>query len=289
MYTHVNFQVVHRLKSLLELEKLIMQVVEDLNKQAIKEEAENYYFLKDFVARDYDSSVKAFNYSIKYNIEQLPINQNIVGVEFSFDPYIEEYLEDYTGTVNMGFAWGAGEVLNKVNNYIYEFAESLKKDPSILKVVKLLDGNQQSGYEMLAAELYEIEMSIREVISVILFLEVEEYQNLSSLIKNKINLRNKLNREDFEENFENELFALNFSHYKELLKSNEGNVFINDIQEPLSRVQKFRNCIMHNRGFYEIGHQEYEEAKKKLEEIINVFWKRHKIHQEKSLSESVKN
>lgn len=275
MYTHVNFQVVHSLKSLSELEKRIVQIVEDLNKQAIKEEAQEFSFLSDFVARDYDSSVKAFNYSVEYNKEQLSINQNIVGVKFSFDPYIEDYLGDYTSSISMGLDWGAGEVLNIVNNYIYEFAESIKKEPGILKVIKLLDGNQQSGYMMLASELYEIEMSIREVISVILFLEVEEHQNLSSLIKNKINLRNKLNREDFEENFENELFALNFSHYKELLKSTEGNVFINDIQEPLTKIQLFRNCIMHNRGFYGIDHHEYEEAKKKLKNIINVFWKKH--------------
>jgi phage-related tail protein len=204
-----------------------------------------------------------------------------------------------------GFILDLEEDLNEI---IQEFGKKLQDDENIDLVLKYGDEGMQVEYQKYAKEIFDLEMRLREVISFI-FLDTYkgDHHNLLSEFKVKIqplNKNYKPNEEYCNSHFENEFFFLLFSDYiklnelKELKQPDLMEIIINSndydnlkqkiqsrgiikkeyqdflagIKQNLEPIENIRNCIAHNRSFTDTTIENYVEAKKNLEGMINEFW-----------------
>ena len=178
----------------------------------------------------------------------------------------------------MGFEWGAGDVISEMDRYIETLISTINKNSAVMEIIKLFDRNTQYAYWLLSKEIYEVEMELREVITFVLFQEHKYSSNWLEIIKNKINFKHTVNKEFLNENFENEIFSLDFTHYIKLLE-HYTKYFPKEIINYIDNIRIFRNSVMHNKGFTTISPKEYWESKEKLQKFIRSFWKTHKIQQ----------
>jgi hypothetical protein len=174
---------------------------------------------------------------------------------------------------------------------------------SAVHIVKLYDNNLHLENAQLAQEIFEIEMRLREVFSVIFIDTFEE--DFYSLIKD-VNVKPSENpqKAQMQARYENEFFYLTFRDYKNLNeKKLIGNVehiirlinqasdfealqeyfthspikeeyvgFIVSLKSDLDSVEKIRNCVMHNRSVSEADKGNYVQAKEKLMKQVDEFF-----------------
>ena len=194
----------------------------------------------------------------------------------------------------------AGFILDLEEDFkeiIQEFGNKLQEDESIDLVLKYSDEGMQVEHQEYAKEIFDLEMRLREVISFI-FLDTykRDYYNLLGEVNVDIhfNKKNKHDEEYYKSHFENEFFFILFGDYlkiyelkepkqhdlmKMIIDSNdydelkqkiqnrgiikkEYQDFLASIKQNIEPVEKFRNCIAHNRSYTSTMIDNYNKAKK---------------------------
>jgi len=224
---------------------------------------------------------------------------------------IFNWIETKYNHLSDGDKYIAGFILDleeDLNEIIQEFGKKLQEDENIYLVLKYGDERMQVEHQKYAKEIFELEMRLREAISLV-FLDTYkgDYHNLLREVDVKIqhlNKNNETNEIYYNSHFENEFFFLLFSDYiklndlkglKELdlmemiINSNEyddlkqkiqsrGIIkkeyqdFLAGIKQNLKAIEHIRNSVAHNRSFTDRMIENYVGAKKNLEEMIDEFW-----------------
>lgn len=115
----VNFQIIHSFKNVEDLKYFIEETLVPINQSIIKKHVCEYTSGKQ------GKPIKCY---IKKNIIH---HRCIAIIELCMQEFLEDYAQDGYSTIQMGFEWGAGEVFNELNKYIYEFAKKIKKYENI--------------------------------------------------------------------------------------------------------------------------------------------------------------
>lgn len=254
----IQLQIIHNFSNQSEIELLIKEVMGIINEEIIKKHpplGENKveppisFYIKYFKKGD---------------------GCNLTGVCLDYSEYVDDYYEDYNSTIIMGFGWGAGSAIDELNSYIDKFIDSLKQNNNVFEILKFEDYNQKFAYWQLFQEIYEIEMQLREIISFLLFGEAKN-NNIIDVIREKLVLRHSIDREVLNRNCENEVFSLDFTHYKKILETYP-ELFAKEIIEDIDTVRDFRNSLMHNKGFTYISPENFWNTQERLVKFINDFW-----------------
>ena len=195
---------------------------------------------------------------------------SLSGISLDLSKYTEVYYDDYDSTISMGFYWGAGAAIDEVIGYINLLVETIKSNKNIIQIIKYEDTNLQNAYWLLTKEIYELEMSLRELINFLLFKNSND-GDICSLLKNKVKIRHSINRFFFDENQENEIFSLDFTHYQQILESYP-EIFTKSILDDVNKIRIFRNSVMHNKGYTSTKPNEFWDAKDRLFDFITNFW-----------------
>lgn len=207
-----------------------------------------------------------------------------------------------------------GEIANQV---LGQFNDWLKNHEKIKLVFRYRDDYLFNDLDKYYKEIFDIEMELREVISLI-FIDTygDDFYNLLRDFnitlryepKNKKEKHNELEKR-FEDNLENEFFYLLFPDYQSFskikptkiedivsiltgsqnfkesqdkmnnrgIKKEEYVDFLNSIKEDLDSIENIRNCVAHNRTPLEKEMESYENAKLKIKQKIKDFCNNFKI------------
>jgi len=197
------------------------------------------------------------------------------------------------------------------NQLFGQFNEWIKGCEKIKFVFKYRDDYLFSDLDKYYKEIFDIEMELREVISLI-FIETygDNFYNLlrDFDIKLRFEAKNKNRKEEeikerFGNNLENEFFYLVFPDYQNFSKTKQMKIddiisilagsqdfkelqnrinkrgitkedyvdFLKAIREDLDSIENIRNCVAHNRTPSTEEKENYEKAKEKIRSKINVF------------------
>lgn len=187
---------------------------------------------------------------------------------------------------------------NVAENLVKGFCEDLAKNDEFIKhILKLNDPYLRKTNRKYADEIFEIEMKLREAISLI-FLDTygDNYYNLLTEVNVKP-LESDLTPEQMQVRWENEFFYLLFSHYPKLNERKQPNNikgliqligqaddyeafkhmlaskpirneqymdFLASLQTHVDPIEKLRNCVAHNRTIPQRVIDNYETAKEPL-------------------------
>lgn len=252
----VKFQVIHKLK-----EKDFIEII----KSAVK-------LVNDKILKEHSPYCEEDDLPIRpiftYHTEQTSCS--LSGICLDLLKYTEVYNEDYDYTISMGFDWGAGAIIDEVINYIDLFIERIKSNKNIIQIIKYEDTNLQNAYWLLTKEIYELEMSFRELINFLLF-KNSNHGDICSLLKNKVKIRHSIQKIFFDEHQENEIFSLDFTHYQQIFESYP-EIFTKSILNDIDKIRIFRNSVMHNKGHRSTSPKEFWDAKYRLLDFITKFW-----------------
>ena len=151
----VKFQIIHKLK-----EKDFIEII----KSAVK-------LVNDKILKEHPPYCEEDDLPISpiftYHTEQKSCS--LSGICLDLSQYAEAYYDDYDSTISMGFYWGAGAAIDEVIGYIDLYIETIKSNKNIIQIIKYEDTNLQNAYWLLTKEIYELEMSLRELINFLLF------------------------------------------------------------------------------------------------------------------------
>ncbi len=218
----------------------------------------------------------------------------------------------------IGFEINFSEIGSEINKFIKDFSENLKDSEKINLVLKFYDSDLLTFLSELYKELFKTEMKLREIVSFIFIDTYKSSDDLLKEVEitPKFNGRKDLQKDMnkrknyLEERYENEFFHILFSDYVNLTKlkdlrnedfywiakisknfkefkekiiergirKEEYKTFITDIKQIMSRLEKIRNCIAHNRMLESEDINDYEtlleEINKKIDEFINKIKKK---------------
>lgn len=195
-----------------------------------------------------------------------------------------------------------GDTAAIVKNFTDAIVEA--QEEGILHVVKLNDPILFRENAQYAAEIFEIEMKLREAFSVIFIDTVGD--EFYSLIKDtSVNPMGEPQESQMRTRQENQFFYLTFSQYRNLndkksfgknaeqlikiigqatdfralqelltqtpIKKEEYKDFITRLTAILDPIEDVRNCVAHNRTVSQREKDNYVQAKEKLMELINEF------------------
>ena len=161
---------------------------------------------------------------------------------------------------------------NSVANSIEEGIEHL---------LKLNDPQLQSTLRDYGKEIFEIEMKLREALSLIF---IDTYgENFYDLLKHP-NLPRECTPDRMRRHHENQFFFLLFRHYKQIHDRNpiteERYInFLDSLRDIVEPIEKLRNCVAHNRSIPADVINNYKEAKGPLLNKINEFLKEQTNHE----------
>ncbi len=252
----VKFQIIHKLK-----EKDFIEII----KSAVK-------LVNDKILKEHPPYCEEEDLPISpiftYHTEQKSCS--LSGICLDLSQYAEAYYDDYDSTISMGFYWGAGAAIDEVIGYIDLYIETIKSNKNIIQIIKYEDTNLQNAYWLLTKEIYELEMSLRELINFLLFKNSND-GDICSLLKNKVKIRHSINKFFFDENQENEIFSLDFTHYQQIFESYP-EIFTKSILDDIDKIRIFRNSVMHNKGYTSTKPTEFWDAKDRLFDFITNFW-----------------
>lgn len=195
---------------------------------------------------------------------------------------------------------GEVEIAKLVSDFSALISSAQKE--GIIHVVKLYDQKLHLEHAQYAQEIFEIEMKLREVFSVI-FIDTYEtgFHNLLNDVV--VPLSEKPQESQMLTRLENQFFYLTFSGYKNLndkkkigidqmvkllgqvsdfgsfqarltqlpVQKEEYADFITSLKAIVDPIDKLRNCVAHNRTIPAEVKENYSEAKKKLTELIDEF------------------
>lgn len=183
-----------------------------------------------------------------------------------------------------------------------KFEDNALDEKGIIEICKTFDSFKMEENRVFLAELYDMEMKIREIYTAVARLENVSLQD--SKVKPVQEFRG--NETVFKERLMNEFFFIEFSDYmnvdsrrepslKDVLnalghvtKVEEIGRIINDLSYPtlhlkerfnelsnipetIGRMGKLRNCIAHNRYIAESDAENFEKAKNTVDDVYNAF------------------
>lgn len=203
-----------------------------------------------------------------------------------------------------------GMFLSRLNLTLYntnysnvtQFEGYLNDEDDIKTAVKVYDSYKLEENQRFLVELYNMEMKIREIFSVIMYLQNVKFEWSKATVKKDF----KTNPEAHRKKMMNEFFFIEFSDYKnvgdkkdikftdllEILKSidniNDLLPQIQDLIQPtlglkerfeeisripkaIGRLESFRNAIAHNRYLSLKDIENFEKAKGIIQEVYNVY------------------
>jgi len=199
-------------------------------------------------------------------------------------------------------------------NVVEEFTAALSKTPPITHAVKFYDSLLLRHNARLAEELFELEMKLRRVLSIIYLHRspMKPYELLCDDVEKPVTPE-KLTPEHLSAAVENELFHLTFGQYPKLnqrklpgkiaeivpivrealsfelfreelrrlpVENEDDQLFISGLKEALGTVFTVRNCIAHNRSVPRKTLENYERiAKPALEKLLKEYMEQWTIEQ----------
>ena len=193
---------------------------------------------------------------------------------------------------------------------IIRFEEYLTDEDNIKMCVKMYDSHKLKENQRFLLELYEMEMKVREIFSVIMYLQKAKFEWSKAKLKKDF----KTNPDAYRKKMMNEFFFIEFSDYKnidckkeikfadllEILKNiNDITNLLPQIQdlakptlglkerfEEISRIPKaigclesFRNAIAHNRYLSPKDIENFNKAKEIIQEVYDVYVEKFKNKQ----------
>jgi|GEM_PF-5903808 len=204
----------------------------------------------------------------------------------------------------------SGIFLSRLNLTLYDtnysivtqFEEYLNDEDDIKTSIKVYDSWKLEENQRFLVELYEMEMKIREIFSVVMYLQNAKFEWSKVAVKKDF----KINSEIYRKKMMNEFFFIEFSDYKnvddkkeikftdllDILKNiNNINDLLPQIQdliqptlglkerfeeisripEAIGRLESFRNAIAHNRYLSSRDIENFEKAKGIIQEVYNVY------------------
>lgn len=160
------------------------------------------------------------------------------------------------------------------------FAASLPDTSPIYHVVKFEDPLLKEYLAERAAEIFDIEMKLRRVLSII-YLNAYQCEKPFRLLRDeKVNLRGEPEQAEIKKATENQFFYLNFGEYKKLNQSSQRTFRIEDeddvdlitnLEELMSPIGKMRNCVAHNRRPTDEITENYPNARQRLDERLDQY------------------
>ena len=185
---------------------------------------------------------------------------------------------------------------------IIRFEEYLNDEDEIKTCVKVYDSYKLKENQHFLLELYEMEMKIREIFSVIMYLQKAKFEWSKAKLKKDF----KTNPDAYRKKMMNELFFIEFSDYKNIDRKKEikftdllkilktiddiTNLLpqiqdlakptlglkerfeeISRIPEAIGRLESFRNAIAHNRYLSIEDIENFNKAKEIIQEVYNVY------------------
>lgn len=300
-----DFQLIHNLEEE-DIKKLLINTLKETTSL-------EYYFENVITCEDdYYQCI-----SIKYNIKSN--GNNILGFTLNLNYY--ELRKDYDeDTWSSDREMVLESERQNIQEFIFELSTLLQDNPSIIHITKYYDKNMQDEYSEYYRQLFELEMKLREVISFIFldkYTSPYELTNEFSLSSHKNNDFKTKKEKDYKDNLENEFFYLLFSDYSKLNKNNLKKIddtdiikymseasdfdefktyltsrgivferfrdFLAEIQVNVKIIENFRNCIAHNRSYFNPENSNdttkkqlllinYEKNRKQLLKAIDDFW-----------------
>lgn len=243
------------------------------------------------------------------------------------DYLLDGTLDDIGFELNINYSTNKEEVVisgieisiteddNITSKHIKDIANAISDEDFIIGVTKYYDSLKQLDYHMYHKEIFEIEMTIREIFTYIFYYNnTDSYWNLLRHSEaKKLSIKGVSNYEDyFKAHYENEFFFMVFNQYKKLdavqkLDTNDILQFISDsdtfdqfknnlnsrgiqrqehldfiqkVKQFLSSIEEFRNCIAHNRSFTDNTYNNYKHSKEELKKAIEEFWDEVRSEQE---------
>ena len=162
---------------------------------------------------------------------------------------------------------------------IDDFSESIagRTDDGIEHLLKLNDPQLRRTLRDYAEEIFEIEMKLREALSLIF---VDTYgEDFYDLLK-ETNVRpsKECDTDLMQQYHQNQFFFLVFSQYKRINDPNpitEGRYadFLDSLEAQVEPIEELRNCVAHNRSIPVEIINDYDEAKNRLlaeiDELLN--------------------
>ena len=170
----------------------------------------------------------------------------------------------------------ASEEMEKL---IYKFSKAVRdcKGEGIKHLLKLHDPHLQRTLHDYGKDIFEIEMKLREVLSLI-FVDTCGTDFYDLLKETDVTPRVSLTPKEMCESYENQFFCLLFSQYKELKVRNsiierQYVNFLDSLDHEVGPIEDLRNCVAHNRSIPQITIDNYKESKEQLLNKINQFLK----------------
>jgi len=244
------------------------------------------------------------NYDEPPSVEELDMAIDIRYVKDHFKQHIEpehEQGETFIGGFSVDFV---PEEVDVGNEIVKAFCKELinKGEKGIQHLLKFKDPYLKMRNSKYADEIFDIEMKLREVLSLI-FMDTygDNFYNLLKDVSVKPT-EDKLQPEQMQTHLENEFFYLLFSHYPNLnirkqpntpkdlihligqadgyevfkqmliskpIKNEQYAGFLASLQTRVDPIEKLRNCVAHNRTVPQRVIEDYETAKEPLLKSID--------------------
>ena len=160
-----------------------------------------------------------------------------------------------TSCVLIGFALDLPDEIESIRAVVDDFAVSLPETSPIYHVVKFEDPLFKEYLAERAAEIFDLEMKLRRVLSII-YLNSYQGEEPFKLLRDEGVRPLKKTKEQMETAIENQFFYLLFRHYRDLnqcsqltsrIESKDGVDLIADLKDLIEPIEDMRNCVAHNR------------------------------------------
>ena len=172
-----------------------------------------------------------------------------------------------------GFSVEFDSAAGAMGELIHDFSQSVAdcEEEGIGHLLKLHDPHLQRTLRDYGTEIFEIEMKLREALSLIFvdtygknFYELLNETNVIPVTPSEQRTAKVMN-----ESYENEFFHLMFKQYKKLNDCNpiierEHIDFLASLRDQVEWIEELRNCVAHNRSIPEDIIANYETAKATL-------------------------
>lgn len=170
-----------------------------------------------------------------------------------------------------------GDLINNFNEFVADYTADCTDD-RIKHLLKLNDPQLQHTLRDYGKEIFDIEMKLREALSLIfIYTYGKDFYEL--LNETNVDPRTPASQRTpklMNESYENEFFHLLFRQYKKLNDCNliiekEYIDFLASLRDQVKWIEKLRNCVAHNRSIPEDLIANYETEKTTLLKEIDNF------------------
>ena len=172
------------------------------------------------------------------------------------------------------------DLINNFSEFVADYTADCTDD-RIKHLLKLNDPQLQRTLRDYGKEIFDIEMKLREALSLI-FVDTygkDFYELLNETNVTPVTPPPRRTAKVMNESYENEFFHLMFRQYKELNDCNsiiekQYIDFLASLENQVEWIEQLRNCVAHNRSIPEDIIANYETEKTTLLEEIDEFYKK---------------